>query len=89
LTPSKKSGALAAAVMVLVTGVAFFAQQSAPPAQVPMCPPSGYSPPYYAMFGQNGGDGPTAYEIASPCIGKEVREAAIAIGMGRNSDHVR
>jgi hypothetical protein len=36
------------------------------------------------LFGQNGGDGATAYEIASPCIGPEVREAAIAIGMGRN-----
>lgn len=48
------------------------------------CPPSGYSPPYYALFGQNGGDGPTAYEIASPCVGQAVRDAAIAIGMGRN-----
>ena len=56
----------------------------APPANPPTCPPSGYSPPYYAMFGQNGGDGQTAYEIASPCIGPAVREAAIAIGMGRN-----
>lgn len=48
------------------------------------CPPSGYSPSYYALFGQNGGDGPTAYEIASPCVGQAVRDAAIAIGMGRN-----
>ena len=39
------------------------------------------------MFGQNGGDGQTAYEIASPCIGREVRDAAIAIGMGRNRVH--
>ena len=36
------------------------------------------------MFGQNGGDGQTAYEIASPCIGQEVRDAAVAIGMGRD-----
>lgn len=50
----------------------------------PTCPPGGYSPPYYAMFGQNGGDGQTAYEIASPCIGQEVRVVAEAIGMGRN-----
>jgi hypothetical protein len=56
----------------------------APPANPPTCPPGGYSPPYYAMFGQNGGDGQTAYEIASPCIGPEVRAAATAIGMGRN-----
>jgi hypothetical protein len=54
--------------------------QSAPPA----CPPGGYSPPYYALFGQNGGDGQTAYEIASPCVGQAVRDAAVAIGMGRN-----
>lgn len=54
------------------------------PPTAPTCPPSGYSPPYYAMFGQNGGDGQTAYEIASPCIGQAVRDAAIAIGMGRN-----
>jgi hypothetical protein len=39
---------------------------------------------YYAQFGQNGGDGNTAYEIASPCIGKDVREVAESIGMGRN-----
>jgi hypothetical protein len=39
---------------------------------------------YYALFGQNGGDGLTAYEIASPCIGQEVRDAAVAIGMGRD-----
>jgi hypothetical protein len=74
-------------MIVLIGGAAFFAQQgppTGPPGPVPTCPPSGYSPPYYAMFGQNGGDGTTAYEIASPCIGKEVREAAVAIGMGRN-----
>jgi hypothetical protein len=56
-------------------------QPAGPP---PTCPPSGYSQPYYALFGQNGGDGQTAYEIASPCIGQAVRDAAIAIGMGRN-----
>lgn len=51
----------------------------------PTCPASGYpAQPYYALFGQNGGDGQTAYEVASPCIGQEVRDAALAIGMGRN-----
>lgn len=51
----------------------------------PTCPSSGYaSQAYYAMFGQNGGDGQTAYEIASPCIGQDVRDVATAIGMGRN-----
>jgi hypothetical protein len=38
----------------------------------------------YSLFGQNGGDGQTAYEIASPCIGQEVRDVAMSIGMGRN-----
>lgn len=57
-------------------------QPAGPP---PACPPSGYMPQaYYAPFGQNGGDGATAYEIASPCIGKDVREVAASIGMGRN-----
>jgi hypothetical protein len=37
------------------------------------------------LFGQNGGDGNTAYEIASPCIGQDVRDVAESIGMGRNS----
>ena len=49
------------------------------------CPPSGYgAQAYYALFGQNGGDGLTAYEIASPCVGKDVREVAESIGMGRS-----
>ena len=34
------------------------------------------------MFAQND-DGFTAYEIASPCIGKDVRDVAESIGMGR------
>jgi len=38
----------------------------------------------YGVFGQNGGGGQVSYEIASPCIPKEVRDAAEAIGMGRN-----
>ena len=57
----------------------------APAAPPPPCPASGYgAQAYYSMFGQNGGDGATAYEIASPCIGKEVRDVAMSIGMGRN-----
>src|SRR5437764_854701 len=48
------------------------------------CPPGGYAPPLYGVFGQNGGGGQTSYEIASPCIPQEVRDAAEAIGMGRN-----
>src|SRR5262245_3194848 len=48
-----------------------------------VCPPGGYAPPMYGVFGQNGGGGQTSYEIASPCIPKEVRDAAEAIGMGR------
>jgi len=74
------------AAAMLLPAIAIGAQRGAEPPAVPPpgCPPSGYSPPYYAMFGQNGGDGQTAYEIASPCIGPEVRAAAIAVGMGRN-----
>jgi len=50
----------------------------------PTCPASGYgAQAYYAMFGQNGGDGATAYEVASPCVGKDVREVAEAVGMVR------
>src|SRR5438046_5521370 len=48
-----------------------------------VCPPGGYAPPMYGVFGQNGGGGQVSYEIASPCIPKEVRDAAEAIGMGR------
>jgi hypothetical protein len=73
---------LSAAVVAAQGGVPN--QPNRPAAPPPTCPPSGYSQQYYALFGQNGGDGQTAYEIASPCIGQEVRDAAIAIGMGRN-----
>jgi len=60
------------------------------------CPPGGYAPPLYGSFGQNGGGGQTAYEIASPCIPQAVRDAAEAIGMDapdarrqeRHHDHV-
>jgi len=73
------------AALLIASGA--FAQQpaaTAPRPAAPACPPNGYSPPFYSTFGQNGGDGQTAYEIASPCIGKDVRDAAEAIGMGRN-----
>jgi hypothetical protein len=81
--------AFAAASLLSVSGVS--AQEggggrmggAAGPA--PTCPPSGYGlQAYYTGFGQNGGDGNTAYEIASPCIGKDVRDVAESIGMGRN-----
>lgn len=79
-------GVTFAVAMLLLPAMAIDAQRGAqaPAANPPTCPSSGYAPPSYAMFGQNGGDGQTAYEIASPCIGPEVRNAAIAIGMGRN-----
>src|SRR5207244_452375 len=70
---------LVASATVLLLGTSAAAQQ--PVALV--CPPSGYAPPMYGVFGQNGGGGQTSYEIASPCIPKEVRDAAEAIGMGR------
>ena len=47
------------------------------------CPPSGFLPPVYNIFGRNAGDGPAYYEVATRCIGPEVRAAAEAIGMGR------
>jgi len=65
------------AIALIATSVA--AQQPA----APVCPPGGYAPPIYGVFGQNGGGGQTSYEIASPCIPKAVRDAAEAIGMGR------
>ena len=70
---------MAFAVAVMLSGAALMAQQ--PPVQT--CAPNGYGAQgYYAMFAQND-DGFTAYEIASPCIGKDVREVAESIGMGR------
>ena len=76
------------AAAMLLTGGAIIAQRgmaNQPAAPPPPCPPSGYMPQaYYAGFGQNGGDGNTAYEIASPCIGQDVRDVATSIGMGRN-----
>src|SRR5215510_14365167 len=54
-----------------------------PAAQAPTCPASGYATRgNYGMFAQND-DGFTAYEIASPCSGKDVRDVAESIGMGR------
>src|SRR4029434_690210 len=51
--------------------------------QAPTCPASGYAAQgNYGMFAQND-DGFTAYEIASPCVGKDVRDVAESIGMGR------
>jgi len=46
------------------------------------CPPGGYAKPIYGSFGDNDGL-VRAYEIASPCVGPEVRAVASAIGMGR------
>ena len=81
---------IVAAALLVATGAA--AQEgggrmggAAPAGPPPTCPASGYaSQAYYALFGQNGGDGQTAFEIASPCIGQEVRDVAMSIGMGRN-----
>src|SRR5258706_10432994 len=82
---------IALSVAALLTGVALLAQGggagggtgATPANQPPTCAPNGYGAQgYYAMFAQNE-DGFTAYEIGSPCIGKDVREAAESIGMGR------
>src|SRR6266513_5226282 len=66
-------------IAALLVGTSAGGQQTA----APTCPPGGYAPPLYGTFGQNGGGGQTAYEIASPCIPQEVRAAAEAVGMGR------
>src|SRR5437899_9041680 len=71
-------------VVALLVGAGAEAQQ---PAGL-VCRPGGYAPPMYGVFGQNGGGGQVSYEIASPCIPKEVRDAAEAIGMGRNKPRV-
>jgi len=85
--------AFALGVGALLAGGALLAQEggggrgmgAAPAGPPPACPPSGYgAQAYYSGFGQNGGDGQTFYEIASPCIGKDVREVAESVGMGRN-----
>src|SRR5262245_46086151 len=79
--------AIAGTVAFLLAGVAIGAQMAnqQPTGPAPTCPASGYMPQaYYAMFGQNGGDGQTAFEIASACTGQDVRDVATAIGMGRN-----
>ena len=73
----------ASLIAALFSSAALFAQQPAPQQPAPVCAPNGYGAQgYYAMFAQND-DGFTAYEIASPCIGKEVRDVAESIGMGR------
>ena len=74
----------------LLTGAALLAQggrggpAAPPPSQAaPACPANGYAAQRsYAMFAQND-DGFTAYEVASPCVGKDVRDVAESIGMGR------
>src|SRR5437867_6730677 len=70
---------LVAVAAALLVGTSAGAQQPA----APVCPAGGYASPMYGVFGRNGGGGQTTYEIASPCIPKEVRDAAEAIGMGR------
>ena len=50
----------------------------------PTCPANGYgAQAYYGVFGQNGGDGNTAYEVASPCIGKADGTMADGNGMAK------
>jgi hypothetical protein len=52
------------------------------------CPASGHHPPMYGTVGRNGGDGPAAVEIASPCLKPEVLAAADATGMLRGHFNV-
>ena len=72
--------ALLACAALLAQGGGTAAPAGAP---APVCAPNGYGAQrYYGMFAQND-DGFTAYELASPCIGKDVRDVAESIGMGR------
>ena len=78
---------IALSVAALLACAALLAQgrggTAAPAAQAPACASNGYAAQRsYEMFAQND-DGFTAYEIASPCIGKDVRDVAESIGMGR------
>src|SRR5262245_38351945 len=70
-------------LMLFGAALVFAAAATAQEAVPLVCPPGGYAPPIYGVFGQNGGGGQTSYEIASPCIPQAVRDAAEAIGMGR------
>ena len=74
------AGVLAVAAAVCGTAAAQTPAAAAPPE--PTCPANGYAKPWYGTFGDNDGV-LRAYEIASPCNGKAVRDAATAIGMGR------
>ena len=74
------------ALAVLSAGISAVAQAAPAPAAAapaPACPASGYTKPIYGTFGTNDGFN-TAYEIAGPCIPRALRDAAQAIGMGRN-----
>lgn len=73
-------GPIIVTVAALLVGTSAGGQQTTPQS----CPPSGYAPPMYGTFGQNGGGGQTAYEVASVCVPQRVRDAAEAIGMGRS-----
>ena len=74
----------AAATLYLPVAASAQAPAAAPAAPAaPVCPPSGYTAPVYGTFGTNDGFN-TAYEIAGPCNPRILRDAAQAIGMGRN-----
>src|SRR2546423_14917738 len=83
---------IAVAAVGLLTGGVLMAQEGragrgkpAPTGPAPTCPASGYgAQAYYAGFGQNGGDGQTAYGIASPRLGKDERQVATTGGLGRD-----
>src|SRR5258705_6093062 len=81
---------IALSAAALLTGAALLAQGgggggtgATPAGQPPTCAPNGHGAQgHYAMFAQND-DGFTAYEIANPRIGEDVREDAESIAMGR------
>ena len=82
----KKLTAIASAVILI--GSAAHAQQGAPAPARPAAPawscgPNGYAKPLYGLAGDNDGIG-APYEDASPCTPQILKDAAEAVGMGRD-----
>jgi hypothetical protein len=80
----KRMAPLAGFALALIFASVAQAQSRGAPTAPPACSSTGYAKPLYGTFGNNDGFA-VAYEIASACIPKAVRDAAEANGMGRYS----
>ena len=60
-----------------------FAQEGGGARPAPVCPPSGFHPPLFGVFGGNDGI-QHPYEVVSPCAPPEVVKALEAMGLGRS-----